>query len=256
MVKTMKTYHILNGDCLANQLASTSINGNYIICRECLIEGDLTAGDTTGFWEMRAKFISKTYRTSPEEYYNNTVKEFEKLKEIGDHAEVCLWFEHDLFCQANMWFMISLLAGKPSIQLYRVYPAIKNEADTWKGFGIADEQMLEESYASRVLFTPRDRELGSNLWAAYKNKDFKKLKELSKQESACFQYLEEVCQAHMDRFSDDHSLGRPQQAVKEIMETGPKDFQTVFHEFSKREGIYGFGDLQVKKLYEKQLQAQ
>ena len=27
-----------------------------------------------------------------------------------------------------------------------------------------------------------------------------------------------------------------------------KDFQTIFREFSKRESIYGFGDIQVKRI--------
>ena len=35
------------------------------------------------------------------------------------------------------------------------------------------------------------------------------------------------------------------------METKSKAFETVFTEFTKREEIYGFGDLQIKTIYDK-----
>ncbi|ROH96054.1 hypothetical protein EGI05_16215 [Chryseobacterium daecheongense] len=38
-----KIFHILNGDCLAEQLKETSIKGGVIICREALISGDIKA---------------------------------------------------------------------------------------------------------------------------------------------------------------------------------------------------------------------
>lgn len=114
---------------------------------------------------------------------------------------------------------------------------------------ISTAQMLELAYKSKVRFTGEDIKLGYNLWNAYRISDFRKLKELSKQQSLCFQYLEEVCQAHIDRFPTDNSIGRPDKTKKEIMENISNDFHKVFSEFSVRQGIYGFGDLQVKNTY-------
>ena len=249
----MATYHILNGDCLADQLRQTKISQDYIVCRECLIDGDLYADNIADFWTIRAKFIADSYIVSTEEYFNRTVKEFEKLQELPDNSEVCLWFENDLFCQTNMWFVISLLADQPTIKLYRIFPTVSNISDNWKGFGISNAEMLEQSYSSKVLFKPQDIELANNLWTAYKINDLKKLKELSKVQSNCFQYLEEVCQAHIDRFPTDDTLGRPEKVVKEIIDTKSTEFEVVFSEFSYREGIYGFGDLQIKNIYDRQM---
>lgn len=253
MTSTMTKYHILNGDCIADQLGQIKINQEIIVCRECLIDGNLTADGSCDFWTIRAKFIADTYNTSTEEYFNRTVKEFEKLKALTDNSEVCLWFENDLFCQTNMWFVISLLTDQPTIKIYRIFPTINNINDKWKGFGISDAEMLEQSYSSKVLFKQQDIRLGNNLWTAYKNNDLKKLKELSNFQSNCFQYLEEVCQAHIDRFPTENTLGRPDKTVKEIIETISTNFQDVFSEFSNREGIYGFGDLQLKNIYNRQM---
>ena len=79
------------------------------------------------------------------------------------------------------------------------------------------------------------------------------MNELSKKQSDCFEYLEGVCQAHIDRFPSDKTLGRPDKVVKEIIDTNSTEFQVVFSEFSDREGIYGFGDLQVKNIYDRQM---
>jgi hypothetical protein len=249
----MTTYHILNGDCLADQLKQTKINQEFVICRECLIDGDLKAKDSAGFWAVRGKFIAAAYKVSEETYFNDVVGEFEKLNTLPAHSEVCLWFGNDLFCQVNMWFVVSLLAHQPTISLYRVFPALADTFGTCKGFAKSGSRMLEEAYALRKKFSPQDIELGKDLWAAYKNNDFQKLQALSQVPSGCFRHLAEVCRAHADRFPEDKSLGRPDRVVKEIIDSGPADFQAVFSEFSKRESIYGFGDAQLKIIYDQQM---
>lgn len=251
----MKSYHILNGDCLADQLRLTNINQDFIVCRECLIEGNVQASNLSEFWQTRAEFISATYNISQQEYYSKTAGELEKIITLPANYPVCLWFENDLFCQANMWFIISLLANRPGHKIFRVFPVIENSADAWKGFGISNFEMLEQAYDLKIEFTPKDIALGLNLWTAYQKGDLHAMKELSKTPSSCFQYLEQVCQAHIDRFPLGTTLGKPEKVVKEIIEAGSTDFQAVLSEFSMREGIYGFGDVQLKTLYDRQMQS-
>lgn len=245
----MKTFHILNGDCLAEQLKVTEINQDFIICRECLIDGNIKANDLFEFWEVRERFISDTF--GADDYCQKVVEELTKIQHLPEGSEVCLWFENDLFCQTNMWFMLSLLSKQSNLRLFRVFPVIENDVDIWKGFGVATSEILEKAYKQRVIFQAQDIELGVKLWEAYQSQDFVKLKELSKQNSDCFQYLEEVCQAHIERFPKNDLLGRPERIIREIIETQSKDFKEVFAKFSAKEGIYGFGDLQVKVIFER-----
>lgn len=221
----MTIYHILNGDCLAEQLRPTKINQDFIVCRECLIEGEVYADNMANFWTIRAKFIANTYHLSTEAYFNKTVSEFEKLNKLPNNSEICLWFENDLFCQTNMWFIISMLSNYPTFKVFRVFPIDEN---TWKGFGISNPEKLEQAYYSKVQFMPDDIELGKNLWTAYQNGDLERLKQLSKSMSKCFRYLEEVCQANIDRFPLDKSLGRPDKLVNEIINNSSTEFQVVF----------------------------
>lgn len=247
----MKRFHILNGDCLFEQLKNTAIEGEFITCRECLIDGEVKASNLNDFWEIRANHISKTYHASPDEYYRKSVRELERINSIPGQSEVCLWFEHDLFCQVNMWFCLSLLANRSDLKICRIFPVVENQDEIWKGFANADSSSLERAYSQRVILTQNDADLGIKLWEAYQNDDFISLSQLSSIKSSNFQYLEEVCQAHIDRFPPDNSLGRPERVIRDIIEQATTDFYPLFSIFSEKEGIYGFGDLQVKTIYDR-----
>lgn len=248
----MAIYHVLNGDCLAEQLRQTTTNPDFIICRECLIDGNVDSNNLNDFWKIRAKFIVESYDATIEDYVERTVKEFEKLSNLPENSEVCLWFENDLFCQVNMWFVLSILPQKANLKVFRVF-SISENGDIWKGFGNATSAKLKKAYSSKIQFQQKDIDLGIHLWKAYQKNDFEQLKEISKISSNCFEYLEEVCQAQMDRFPKNNSLGKPEQLVKDILKSKSIEFQEVFREFSERAGIYGFGDLQVKSIYERQI---
>lgn len=249
----MKTevYHILNGDSLLQKFPNEKIQGELIVCRECLIEGPVTAGDLDTFCQQRAGYIQKIYGEKTEDYNKRVRDEFDKVLKIPEGSEVNLWFENDLFCQANMWFVISILVNK-DVNLNRVFPQVKNPVDIWKGFGISDSTELIKAYGKKVKFSSQDKQLGYDLWKAYQKNDPLKLNKLSLTKSDCFEYLEEVCTAHIQR-SSGKGLGRPELTLKSIIESGQKDFNKVFSEFFQKDGIYGFGDTQVKQLLKKNL---
>lgn len=247
----MSGYHILNGDCLEEQLRQTKIHSNLIIFRECLIEGPLNGESNSLFLETRAEFIAKTFQISTEDYFSKTAQEIQKIERLPEHAEVYLWFENDLFCQVNMWFVISMLSKRSDLKLFRVFPKSDTGYDHWTGFGTSSTINLEQSYDKSVQFSAEDIELGQNLWSSYQSGDLKRLMKLTEHQSNCFKYLPEVCRAHIDRYPTDGRPGRPQRLILELITNHSKEFQEVFSEFSKRAGVYGFADTQIRKLYNK-----
>ena len=52
--------HILNGDCLLEQFPE-EIMGSRIVCRECLVDGDVQGSDLEEFFRIRAEFISNLH---------------------------------------------------------------------------------------------------------------------------------------------------------------------------------------------------
>ncbi|AMM51168.1 hypothetical protein TH61_08235 [Rufibacter sp. DG15C] len=243
-------FHVLNGDSLAATFKETNLSGEVIVCREGLVNGPVASQNLAQFWEERAAYLAVTFGAKREEYFLKVAKELEKLIQVPANAEVCLWFEDDLFCQANLWFILSLLATRQQApQVYRVFPIIKEGEDHWQGFGRSSAKRLEQAYQQKVPFAQEDVKLGNDLWRAYQQQEARTLLELSTSTSACFHRLQEVCQAQVDRVSRDGHSGRPERVVREILASGITHFPEVFKEFFKREGVYGFGDVQVKHLY-------
>lgn len=243
-------FHILNGDSLAYSFPAAKIEGGIIVVREALIEGELSGDNLPDFWQSRAGFLKITEA----EYHNSVVNEFEKIIHAPAHSEFNLWFEYDLFCQVNMWFVISLINRLPIKKtVFAVYTTHldKTSNQFWNGFGPANADELNICYANRIEFSEADMDFGQALWKAYQDQNPEELANLSKHPSLAFPFLPEVVKAQVDRFPNDGSPGRPEKVVEEIMKTMSTDFHKVFTEFSKREGIYGFGDSQIKDLYDK-----
>ena len=248
-------YHILNGDALIDRFSATGLKGKMVVARECLIEGDLTGDTPDAFYQTRANYLAATYGESQKDYFKEVAIEFDKIRTASNPSEFNLWFGYDLFCRTNMWFVISLLQSLPiQKQIFVAYPSYLNGSDIWQDFGKAGPDELVVCFHNRIAFTNKDLQLANKLWKAYKNGDLSELSQLSKQQSDCFPYLEEVCQAHIDRFPAQNTRSRPEKVVEELLAGAHTDFPSVFNEFFKREGIYGFGDLQVKRMYDKLLQ--
>lgn len=229
--------HVLPGDAQAETFRETGLEGEVVICRECLIEGPVNALDLDEFWGARADFLSVDLET----YSAKTVAEFEKLTALKAGEEVNLWFEYELFCQANMWFCLYLLRDTKS-EVYRVDPVVRDESEIWKGFGRLSAADLQECYAERTKFETSDILFGADLWKAYRSGDHQKLKELSTTKSACFPYLQDVCDAEIEKGV------RPKQILKEIIASGLTDFDKIFPAFSAQAGVYGYGDSQVRRI--------
>lgn len=243
-------YNVLNGDSLAYSFPEAKIEGDVIVVREALIDGDLSGGNRHDFWQSRAKYIGLTER----EYHSKVVKEFEKIRNAPDNSAFSLWFEYDLFCQINMWFVISIINSLPiKKKVFAVYTSYldKTSNQFWNGFGPANSDELKACYANKIPLNEADIHFGKDLWEAYKNGNLEELTNLSKNQSVAFPYLQEVVKAHIDRFPKDGTKGRPEKVIEDITKNISTDFHTVFQEFWNRESIYGFGDTQLKHLYDK-----
>ncbi|MGI9056072.1 MAG: DUF1835 domain-containing protein [Pyrinomonadaceae bacterium] len=236
-------YHVLPGDSLVETFENTNIEGEIIVCRECLMEGDLTAKNLEEFWKIRENYLTKNFPQKEKFYAENVRGEFEKLLAVSPFDEINLWFEYELFCQTNLWFCLSLLSGK-DVEIYRVAPVVRNENDLWKGFGGLNANDLEKCFEQRSNLSKEDVEFGRWLWKTFTFKDFEKCSDFDFEKIEKFPHLKDVVEAAVVIET------RPKKRIREIVSEGETDFGKVFQKFAETEGVYGFGDLQVKKIYD------
>ncbi len=235
--------HVLPGDSLVETFEATKIGGEVIVFRECLIDGDVFAETLEDFWEIRASYLDDAF-PDPDKSYNSHAKpEFEKILNAAESATINLWFEYELFCQVNLWFCLFLLRDSGA-DIYRVEPAVRKADDLWLGFGGLSEHELENCFSQRKKLSPGDVMLGSQLWLAFQTGNFEQLRILSGTETESFPYLGDVCAAAAELET------RPKHALKKIISEGETEFGKVFRKFNETEGVYGFGDAQVKRLFD------
>ena len=233
--------HVLPGDSLTPGFKETGIEGEVIVCRECLVTGDKSGATLEEFWDRRSNFIALEYGGDPIEYQENVAYELERLIGLPAGSEVNLWFEYELFCQANMWFCLDLLMNSEA-RVFRIEPLNASPDDIWKGFGKLDAAELVNCYEGRTAVSDEDIETGSKLWNAFREGNAEKLVQLGDHRSPCFPFLKEVCEAAAVIDS------LPIEIVRQIKDDGKNEIETVFPEFQKQAGVYGFGDLQVENL--------
>lgn len=229
--------HILTGDALGEQFPK-NLAGQRIIARECLIDGPVHVPTLQEFYDQRAHFLATTYKAcTPEEYATGSKGEFEKIRQLPPKAEIHLWFEDDLFCQVNAWFVCSLLSQTPGrSSVYLVRP------DTLSpyGFGAYTPAQLLDLYQNKTALSPED---WAPLWTAYAAGDHQALQYAADALPSAFQFVHNAVTAYKSQ--PDLPLLTLKSIVKEL---NTKSLGPVFQEFQKRLPIYGYGDLQVARL--------
>ncbi|MEP1305987.1 MAG: DUF1835 domain-containing protein [Balneola sp.] len=239
--------HILNGDALKDQFPP-SLKDELIVAKECLVDGNVTARSLDELFEARATYLKESYGSTEEFYRNSVITEFKKIISLPDDSTINLWFEDDLFCQINFWFVSSLI--KEFVSPKKVF-LVRPHTNLQYGFGGLDSKGLVKAYEMRSELSKQDLTLFSSLWKSYQKNDHQEILKVSKNNAEKFPFLLEAAKANVERFPMDGSLGRPEQTLLNIMkEIGSDKFGPVFQEFHKRESIYGFGDLQVKKIFD------
>ncbi len=242
-----KQYHILNGDSLKEQFPD-NIKGELIVARECLVDGNVDGYDLTELFHSRAQFISENYEGYKEkDYYEKTVPEFHKIQNITEDSDIHLWFEDDLFCQVNLWFVINLIyENYKNQQVFLIRPKTNYEYN----FGGMNKEELLNEFRNKIKIELFELKELSKLWKLYQQGDCDEMIRIAERLDKRFPFLIYAIKAHRDRLPRDGNLGRPTQTLIQIMdELNTVEFDAIFREFNRREGIYGFGDLQVKRLF-------
>ncbi len=233
--------HVLPGDSLVGEFRRTGIQGEVIVCRECLVAGDKSGLTLEEFWDRRANFIALEYAGDPIEYRENVAYELEKLIGLPPGTEVNLWFEYELFCQVNMWFCLDLLKDSEA-SIYRIEPVNVLPDEIWHGFSKLNASELVTCFNGRTRLCAEDITTGSRLWNSFRTNSVGEMIRSGSYRSPAFPFLQEVCEAAAEIES------RPAEIVRALKAEGLNDIELLLPEFQKRAGIYGFGDLQVGRL--------
>lgn len=222
--------------------------GEHFAWREALIDGPAPAGKEGEKWrEVRAKHLAGSYEVDLEKCERELLDQEQTLARFPEHDEVVLWFEHDLFCQTNLLYLLNWFAqrdlGKTKLSLICIgeFPGKPN----FRGLGELTSKQMASLFPSRRELSKAELKLATTAWQAYRSPDPTAIENLLASDTSALPFLERAFQRHLARFpSRRNGLGRIEERGLELIHDGFKNFMDLFSRFGDTEPVYGLGDSQ------------
>jgi hypothetical protein len=237
--------HVLNGDATATVFAEAGVAGEQLVWRDILVEGPVTAVDATpAALDTRAGYLAERLSIARADYVRGVAEQTRALEAGRSHDEIVLWFEQDLFCAVNLWYVLAWLARRPDgAQLTLVYPPV----DEVKGLGMREPAQLAALFTERRRVTPPALALGRRAWEAYTNRDPHAAAALADTETDALPFVRDAFRLHCARFpSVVTGLNEVETATLASLERGSMRFGELFRAVTAdpRGARHGMGDVQ------------
>ena len=148
--------HVLNSDATLRVFQRACLPGDVLVWRDILVEGPAAPP------AVRAPYLAERLGIDAQENVAGRQEEAAALEGSADHDEVVLWFERDLFCAVNLWFLLDWSAARdgaaPPLSL--VFPDEVPGVGDFRGLGTLEPERLPSS--SRAARTSRTRRARSD----------------------------------------------------------------------------------------------
>lgn len=242
--------HLHNGDSSANVLKESGLPGEHVAWREALICGPTPLNLSADEWHsVRAAHLAEAYEVKPEDCLRDLMEQERALNDFPRHEEIVLWFEHDLFCQLHLVYLLQWFAarelGQTKLSLVCVdsFPGV----DDFRGLGQLSPQQMASLFASRREVSASQLQLAVAAWQAYCSPAPQDIQAVVDNETSALPFLKNTLRAHLARFpSTRNGLGRVGNLALELISDGYREFPRLFEQFGKRAAIYGLGDFQFR----------
>lgn len=251
----MKTLHILNGDATAGAFADSNILGQtdqaqVAIWRETLSEGPVNAFvPVNELWTIRQKWHNVyDENPQPEKYDQMVVQEFEKLANPTDYDEIYLWFEHDLFCQINLVFLLAKLAQRSlgATKIKQVSVDSFPGEPFFKGIGQLNGAQLATLYLQAEELTQHELDLALKVWQAYAGPEPLEIQKLLDADFGRLRFLKTALILHLQRFPfTENNLNLIEHLLTATLMEGPLPESDLIGRFLQQDRVYGITDLSV-----------
>jgi hypothetical protein len=241
--------HILNGESTEGTLKQASVPGVFFSFRDALDHGPTPTGTDEQEWRrIRSAHLVESYGVEIEACERGLLSQEETLRSSSEHDEVVLWFEHDLFCQINLLYLLNWFAhsdlGQTKLSLINIgeFPGREN----FRGLGELNAEQLASLFQQRQQVRLDELNLAKAAWAAYRSPDPTAIETLLNTDTSSLPFLRRAFLAHLKRFpGTKNGLGQVENRSLELINSGFQEFIDLFPRFGNAEPVYGLGDAQL-----------
>jgi hypothetical protein len=240
--------HIHNGESTAGTLREFKFPGEHFAFQEVLVDGPAPAGLTVDQWqEVRAEFLAAEYEIDVVKCRNDLKNQESLLESFNKHDEVILWFEHDLFCQVNLIYLLDWFSRRDleetrlSLICIGEFPGKPD----FHGLGELTGAQMASLFETRHSMSREEFGWATVAWGAYTSSTPEPLESLLRTRSTALPLLGPALRLHLERFpSVRNGLGRIENEALKLIESGLDEFGKLFPAFCRSGPAYGLGDAQ------------
>jgi hypothetical protein len=222
---------LLNGEATL-AVFPPKLPGERAVWRDIMVEGPaVDDGAERGAW------LAPWLGVAPEEYQQRW-REGQALLTRAGGDDVVLWFEQDLFCAVNLWFVVARLPLRTPLWL--VFPPLSAPC---AGLATLPASELTELFESRRRLDRDARGEADRLWRAYAAADPTVLARTR----SPLTFADDAIRLHLGRFpSAAHGLNETETATLRALVAGPRPFAELFRDVTHAPAHHrhGMGDVQ------------
>ena len=225
--------HITNGDC-AVAVLSQAVSGNFLPWRDVLHEGPVRAGlSLEALSAERARFIADAGWGEREDVVKGFQDRDETFRRAGEHDEIVLWFEHDLYDQLQL---IQVLDGLAAQFDHARGPPISLVCEA-EYLGRMAPARAAELFALRNPVTRRHLQEAQAAWTAFRSAD---PRHIDPQKPRALPFLGAALHRHLEEFpwASDH-LSRTERQILQALGDQATTFLEIFRKTEEEPAFLG-----------------
>lgn len=240
--------HIVNGDVVAEKLRQSVVQGDILVWREIYTVGPVFEDMSTEYNRiMRAEYLEQNLGIASTEYIANCKQQEEQLTKFREYDEIVLWFEHDLFDQTMLCYLLSYFAhqdlGNTKLNLLTIgeFPGI----ELFRGLGQLTKEQLQTLSGTWQMVSRKELLLGKALWKAYTANDPQYLKQLLNTDTSALPFAKDAYLAYLSRLpSEQDGIGSVEREVIKEIAGGEHSPYALFRKVGNTLHQLGMGDLE------------
>ncbi|KQX63783.1 MULTISPECIES: DUF1835 domain-containing protein [unclassified Paenibacillus] len=241
--------HIVNGDAFGDKLRASDIDGDILVWRESLYEGPIgmQMSDSV-LLSMRAAYMNRQHGIPEGMFKSITLQQEKALDKLAEDVdEVVLWFEHDLYDQLILCYLLSRLFALPnrsfklSLLSINQFPGV----EFFHGLGQLNEDQITQLNHKWLPVNEDQLLLACKVWTAYSASEPLLMETLLEEDLSALPFLKKALEANSERYpSSQNGLSANQQLILELIGEEEMPILSLFKSVGQTASHYGLGDLQ------------
>jgi hypothetical protein len=218
------------------------VPGEYFCLADPVCQGPVQAGSLPEYLSRRAVFVAGHYGPDLAAVRARLGTEYTALRGLAAYSRILLWFEHDLWDQAVLIRLLSLLADMPVLagRLYLM------PADGRRSFPDLPQGELEALAPEPLPWSAV--EAGAEAWRAFASPDPTALDRLSRR-ALPLPHLARAMRRHLQDLPwVTDGLGLTERMMMQAIAEGARDEAALFRQLRPADQVFHFTDLIVRDL--------